>query len=36
VKEGTLTFACPELKSHAETFTVMKLATKEILRYLEK
>jgi hypothetical protein len=35
-KEGTLTFTCPEFKSHAETFAVMKLATKEVLRYLEK
>jgi len=35
-KEGTLTFTCPELKCHAETFAVMKLALKEVLRYLEK
>ena len=35
-KEGTLTFTCPELKCHAETFAVMKLALKEVIRYLEK
>jgi hypothetical protein len=33
-KEGTLTFTCPELKNHAEAFGVLKLAIKEILRYL--
>jgi hypothetical protein len=35
-KEGALTFTCPELKCHAETFAVMKLALKEVIRYLEK
>jgi hypothetical protein len=35
VKEGALTFTCPELKNHEAVFGVLKIAIREIARPLE-